>query len=468
MDDKDQIIAELREENRLLREQIVLLQRSVAELEKRLRLDSSSSSKPPSSDGLSKAKKKRTPVSLRESTKAYGGQKGHKGETMEQVSNPDMVVVHSVSACASCGVNLSDVAAKSIVKRQVKDVEIRAVVVEHQAEVKLCKCGACTTASFPEGVRAPMQAGLNIKAIALYLAGQFIPKDRLSEAMNGIFGIPLSDTTLFKHESKLAENLDLLYKESLERLQLAPVKHADETCIRINGKNCWIHVLSTEGVTYLRQSPSRKCSLPDMHGVLVHDHYSSYLKISNVSHSYCNAHHLRELEALIKYDKEDWAINMRALLLRACHLKNERSINERTIARFNAIYDKCLSQALLYHESLPALEGAGKRIKRREGHNFALRLAREKENVLRFMKDSGVPFTNNQAEQDLRMVKVKQKVSGCFRTTAGAENFAIIRSFISTLKKNGLNVLEGIRTALLRPIMLFECLPTIRALTPPA
>jgi transposase len=466
---KDQIIEALRKELKEAREQIVILMNRIAELERRLGLNSDTSSKPPSSDGLGK-EQKRPPISSKESSKPHGGQRGHKGKTMEQVSDPDVVVEHPVHVCSGCGADLSFVVAEKVIKRQVKDVEIKTVVVEHRGEVKVCQCGARTCGPFPAEVKAPMQAGNNVKTIALYLSGQFIAKARLSEAMEGIFSMPISDTTLLKHEHQLAQNLRAFHKDAYEYLQPVRLKHADETGVRIGGKTCWMHVLSTGHVTYLWPSASRKCTLTNLTGTVVHDHYSSYLSLPNITHAYCNAHHLRELKALIQYDKEEWAGTMHALLLCACCSKNNWSLSEHRISKFDAVYDTIVDQALAYHESLAPLRRVGKRgrDKKRIGHNLALRLQREKEGVLRFMKEPHVPFTNNQAEQDLRMVKVKQKVSGCFRTPAGAENFAIIRSFIGTLKKNGLDVLTALRTAVSRQMTLSEVAPRITVALLPA
>lgn len=473
---KDQIIEALRKELKEEKEkscrleaQIVVLMSRIAELERRLGLNSNTSSKPPSSDGLGK-ENKRPPISSKESSKPKGGQNGHKGKTMEQVANPDVVVEHAVHKCTGCGADLSSVVTETVIKRQVKDVVIKSVVVEHRGEVKVCACGVRTCGPFPEGVKAPMQAGDNAKTIALYLSGQFIAKQRLSEAMECIFGIQLSDTTLLKHENQLAQNLKGYHKSAYEYLQHVPLKHADETGVRVGGKTCWMHVLSTGQVTYLWQSSSRKCSLVGLTGTVEHDHYSSYLKLPNVVHAYCNAHHLRELKALIQYDKEEWAVRMHALLLCANRSKNSGSLSEHRISKLDAAYDVIVAQALRYHESLAPLGNTGKRgrDKKRIGHNLAIRLQKEKDGVLRFMKEPHVPFTNNQAEQDLRMVKVKQKVSGCFRTTDGAENFAIIRSFIGTLKKNGCDVLAALRAAVSRPIMLHEVAPRITMTLLPA
>jgi transposase len=450
----------LREENRILKSLIAALEDKVADLARRLSLNSSNSSKPPSSDGPSKSNA-RPPISSRETTKPKGGQVGHKGETMEQVANPDIVIDHPVHECGKCGADLSCVPVEMVVKRQVKDVEIKTVVSEHRGEVKTCRCGARTCGPFPPEVKAPMQAGNGIKAIALCLSGQFIAKDRLSETLKFMFGIELSDTTLLKYEAQLAQNLKGFYEAAHEHLKQAPVKHADETGMRVGGKTCWMHVLSTDRVTHLRHSASRKCLLPKLAGTLVHDHYSSYKRLENVVHSYCNAHHLRELKALIQYDKEEWAIHMHTLLRCACHLKNEGLLTDGRVNKLSALYDVILAQALSHHETLVALDPRGRtgKKKRSKGHNLALRLQREKDGVLLFMREAHVPFTNNQAERDLRMVKVKQKVSGCFRTVDGAENFAIIRSFISTLMKNARNPLEALRVAISKPVMFREVVP---------
>lgn len=458
MDEKDQLIALLKEENRLLKERIF-------ELERRLGIDSSTSSKPPSSDGLGK-KPKRPSLSSRESLHPKGGQKGHQGRTMEAVEVPDEIIVHPVQVCATCQADLSQSQAARTVKRQVFDVKIHRFVTEHQAEVKVCSCGACTTAPFPEDVKAPVQIGKTLKGIALYLSEQFIAKDRLSDVMEDLFSIPISDTTLLKYEAQLSHNLKGFYEETFERLRQAVVKHADETGMRVSGQTQWIHVLSNHEMTYLWHHSGRKCLLEGLSGVLVHDHYRSYLQLKTVQDAFCNAHHLRELQALMVYEKEEWAGDLHKLFKIMCHAKNEESLCEGKVTFFTRIYDKVLERGLRYHESLASLGGSPQkrgRTKRRVGHNLALRLLEFKAGVLLFLTDSRVPFTNNQAEQDLRFVKLKQKVSGGFRTQDGVKNFAVIRSFIGTMRKNGFNILDAIKMALLGPVKLSDVLPLYKA-----
>ena len=342
MTDKDIIIA-LLEENAVLKQKI-------AELEKRLGLDSSTSSKPPSGDGP--GKKNRPPFSLRSSNKSYGGQPGHVGKTLESVDNPDKIEVHKVQRCHQCQADLSQTNVEKVIKRQVFDIEIKRIVVEHQAEVKRCGCGACTTAIFPQGVKAPTQIGDTLKGIALYLAGQFIAKDRLSMAMEDLFGVPISDTTLIKYETQLSENLGLFYQQILERIQTTFVKHRDESGLRVGGKTGWIQVLCTMFFTYFWYDPKRKSLIETGTGVCVHDHYQPYLQQTKVSHAFCNAHHLRELKALMLYDQEEWASEMYSLLrIMFASTHRETSLPAKKIEFLQRAYHKVIQRGFDYHEN---------------------------------------------------------------------------------------------------------------------
>jgi transposase len=442
------------EENRLFREVIHSLKERIAELERHSLTNSTTSSKPPSSDGLTKQARK--PLSLRGEGKPKGGQKGHQGKTMQQSSSPDQVIVHEVHTCADCGADLKEVPFIDTIKRQTFDVIIQRNITEHQAQVKCCTCKAYTTASFPPGVKAPVQIGDDLRSIILYLSEQFIAKDRLSQVIEDLFSISLSDTTILKYEGQLAGNLKTFEKEALVYLQQNAVKHGDETGMRVGGKTQWMHTLCDPFVTYLWHQPNRKCLLKDLKGVLVHDHYQSYLQI-DVSHAFCNAHILRELKALIEYEKEPWALDMFELLRNMCHDKNEGTLDDRKIDYYQILYDKIVDRGLDYHEKLtPLPKPARGRNKRRIGHNLLIRLKDFKAGILLFLTDTQVPFTNNQAEQALRMVKVKQKVSGSFRTLTGVQNFATIRSYIATVRKNGGNVFEAIKLALKSEVYLSQ------------
>lgn len=439
----------------LLEAEVNRLKEIILKLERRLSTNSTNSSKPPSSDGVDK--KGRHPLSSRGKGKSKGGQKGHAGKTMEQVPNPDQVIVHPVQTCCECGADLSQAPVSEIVKRQVFDVIIQRVVTEHQAEVKRCSCKACTTASFPIGVKGPVQIGENLRAITLYLSEQFIGKDRLSQVVEDLFSVSISDTTILKYEAELAENLKDFQQEVLSYLTQTKVKHADETGIRVGGKTQWMHTLCDTFLTCLWHQPKRSCQLSGLAGILVHDHYQSYLKLPKLTHAFCNAHILRELKGLIEYEKEPWASEMWLLLQKMCHAKTAGELNDNRIKRFQELYDKIVDRGLNYHEQLSLLPKPAKgKMKRRKGHNLAIRLKNFKSGTLLFLSQEEVPFTNNQAERDLRMVKVKQKVSGGFRTQEGVENFATIRSYISTVRKNGGNVFESIKMALREKVHLFQ------------
>lgn len=238
---------------------------------------------------------------------------------------------------------------------------------------------------------------------------------------------------------------------TLSLVKEATVKNLDETGFRVGGKTQWLHVASTEDVTYYHVSPRRKSLIEGLSGTVVHDHWKSYYNLIGVEHALCNQHHLRELKAIIEHDKEPWAEDMRRLLrvaLRCRHFYAGKAIPLERIRWLTQIYDKTLKQGLAFHSAQTPLPCKGKqgRQPRRTGHNLLLRLLHYKQDVLRFLHDPTVPFTNNDAERDLRMMKCKQKISGGFRTTQGATQFARIRGFISTMRKQGLSIISSIQS----------------------
>jgi transposase len=444
------LIAALRAENAALKARI-------AELERRLGLNSSNSGKPPSSDGLNK------PVrvnSLRErSGKKPGGQKGHKGETLRQVTDPNEVVDHYPSACSMCGASLDPETSVGHSARQVFDLPEPAplVVTEHRAHDCQCAiCGAKTRALFPDGVNAPVQYGARIAAFVVYLLHyQLLPEDRLVELMADLFGVKLAAATIARMSRTCAERLRGFAETVRDLVAGALVKHMDETGFRIGGKTQWLHVASTALLTFYRVCAKRGSLLANVAGIVVHDHWKPYYTMQGVLHALCNAHHLRELKALVEIEREDWARKMQRLLRRACHAANlarERgvSLKPRLIECFERCYDAILAEGLGFHAAQAplaraAMKGAGNRrgrAPRRTGHNLLLRLATRKQDTLRFLYDPAVPFTNNQAERDGRMMKLRQKISGGFRSLGGAIDFAVIRSFFSTAKKQGWNIID--------------------------
>jgi transposase len=447
----------LQAENAALRSQVTVLMARIAELERRLGLNSSNSGKPPSSDGLKK------PVrvsSLREkSGKKTGGQKGHPGETLCRTDTPDVTIDHYPHACANCGGALTAEMATDHVARQVFDLPEPQplIVTEHRAHRCCCAaCGTQTRAAFPSGVAAPVQYGKQIAAYVLYLLHyQLLPEKRLAELMAHLFGVHLVTATIARISQDCAQRFQSFADVVRDHVTAAPVKHMDETGFRIGGKTQWLHIASTVLLTFYRVSPRRGSLLAQVTGIVVHDHWKPYYTLKGVLHALCNAHHLRELKALVEIEKEDWARKMQGLLRRACHATNlarERGVTLKPgrIALIERRYDLILAQGFVFHEAQPTLIPAEVkarrrgRLPRRVGHNLLLRLNTRKQDVLRFLIDPLVPFTNNVAERDGRMMKLRQKISGGFRSEDGAKEFAVIRSLLSTARKQGWDVLKAL------------------------
>jgi transposase len=432
-------------------------QERIAELERQLRLDSGNSGKPPSSDGL---KKKPVRVSsLRERFgKKPGGQKGHLGETLRQSETVDETVNHFPEACAGCGEALSEAMATDHVARQVFDLPAPQplVITEHRAHRCVCAaCGTQTRAAFPDHVKAPVQYGARIAGIVVYLLHfQMLPEKRLAALMADLFSVQLTTATIAAMSRNCATRFTRFATALSARIAAAAVKHLDETGFRIGGKTQWLHIAATVWLTFYRISPKRGDMPENLTGIAVHDHWKPYYTLEGIKHALCNAHHLRELKALVEIEKEHWARKMQRLLRRACHAANlarerDKPLPPRLIALFERRYDAILAEGLAFHAAQPALvraqpKGNGKargRKPRRVGHNLLLRLSSCKNDVLRFLSDLTVPFTNNVAEQAARMMKLRQKISGGFRSTAGAAEFAVIRSLLSTARKQGWNML---------------------------
>ena len=423
----------------------------IAELERRLGLNSTNSGKPPSSDGLKK------PVrvsSLREqSGKKTGGQTGHPGKTLSRTETPDATIDHFPETCAGCGAALSKAMATDHAARQVFDLpEPKPLIVtEHRAH--RCRCTACgtqTRAAFPDGIAAPVQYGARIEAYVLYLLHyQLLPEKRLAVLLADLFGVSLATATIARISQGYAGRCQSLVDTVRDHVAAAPVKHMDETGFRIGGKTQWLHIASTIWLTFYRVSPKRGSLMDNVSGIIVHDHWKPYYTLTGVLHALCNAHHLRELKALIEIEKEDWARKMQLLLRRACHAANLAReagvpLKPGLIVLIERRYDAIATEGLAFHDAQPALTKTAKRGRppRRVGHNLLLRFTTRKADVLRFLTDPGIPFTNNLAEQDGRMMKVQQKISGGFRSADGAKNFAAIRSVLSTARKQGWNMLK--------------------------
>ena len=335
------------------------------ELERRLGLNSTNSGKPPSSDGLSKPpagkQKRRRTGSLREkSGRKPGGQKGHEGETLRQVAEPDAITDHYPETCPNCGSGLTPEMSTGHGARQVFDLpEPRPLVVmEHRAH--RCRCGRCgrqTRAAFPAGVTGPVRYGARIGAMVVYLSHyQLLPEDRLAELMADLFAVALVPATVARMGRSRARRFEGVVEVIRDLVKSAPVKHMDETGLRVGGRTQWLHVASSAGLTFYRVSAGRGSLLDGVAGIVVHDHWKPYFTMQGVDHALCNAHHLRELQALIEIEKEGWARKMQRLLRRACHAANlarERGValQPSLVEGFRRWWDAITAEGIRFHEA---------------------------------------------------------------------------------------------------------------------
>ena len=437
-------------------EEISALKKRIKALEDRLGKNSTNSSKPPSSDWPKKRKNLR-----KRSDKAPGGQKGHKGHNLKMVENPDYTEIHQLDTCNSCGCSLKATAPTGYKRRQVFELPpIEVEVTEHRAEEKTCPhCGANNQASFPDGITQPAQYGPRIKAILTYLNQyQLIPYQRLSELFYDLFGHSLSQGTLVNTNRTCFEALKISEEAIKDKIISSPVVHFDETGLYTEGKICWLHVASTEDLTYYAPHPKRgkKATddigiLPNFYGIAVHDFWATYFKY-DCGHALCNAHHLRELKGIEDFYDQKWATDMALLLVKIKKAVDKSSevlgkLDKKRLDSFKGSYDKIISQGLA--QNPPVREGPKKRgrVKKSKAANLLYRLKDYWEETLSFMYNFEIPFDNNLAERDVRMTKVQQKISGTFRSSDGAKTFCRIRGYISTARKNSLSVIDAIQAA---------------------
>lgn len=435
------------------------IQAELQALKDQLNKNSKNSSKPPSSDGF---KKPRTKSLRKRGRNKNGGQERHKGHTLEPVENPDHTEVHKVNRCTHCGASLEDAEVNDYQRCQIFDIPpIELEVTEHKAEIKLCPhCNTRNIASLPPGVTSPAQYGNRIRSLMAYLNNyQFIPLERTCDFFEDLVGHRPSEAIVLQANETCAENVKPANEAIKEQLINSDVVNFDETGLRVENKLYWLHVACNSLLTYYCVHPKRGKDamdsigiLPQFDGVAVHDHWRSYFLYENIAHGLCNAHILRDLTFVHEQYEQEWAKEMMEYLLnvkneadQACLREDQLSPGQ--ITMFEEQYDRIVVKGIELNPPPPKEPGKRGKVKQSPPKNLLDRLRDYRECLLVFMYDVRVPFDNNQAERDVRMMKVKQKVSGAFRTVEGAERFCAIRGYISTARKNGCRVLDAIQDA---------------------
>jgi transposase len=457
--------------------QIIVLQAArIQALEDQLAKNSRNSGKPPSSDGLKKPSRNR---SLRKASgKKSGAQPGHPGHRLEMSANPNRIERHPVHRCSHCQASLEEAPVERLEKRQEYELPpLQLIVTEHQAEVKRCPCcGRTTQAEFPEGITQLAQYGSGFKALLTYLNQKhFIPLERINEFCEDVFHHSVGEGTIVEANAQVAETVEPINERAKQHLiETDDTVHFDESGLRVNQKLNWIHSASTKWVTCYHVDPKRGQAGIDRAGILpkrtgnsMHDDWTPYYSYSDAQHNSCNAHHLRELDFLQERYPQEWEGEM------AKHLVTIKEVVEEAVAQgltcltaeqitaFEARYDELVEQGLALNPVPERPPGRRGKIKQPPPKNLLDRLRDHKPAVLAFMYDFKVPFDNNLAERDIRMVKLKQKISGCFRSEEGAKVFCLIRGYLSTAQKNGVAALEALKIAMCSSPFVPDFLPAL-------
>lgn len=441
-------ILELQKQNRELMQRIL-------ELEARLKKDSHNSNKPPSSDGLKK-KPVSKPAFPRKKGKKSGGQPGHKGKTLEIIETPDFVEHHLPMKC-KCGEFLDKEQAEVLEIRQVVDLpEPKLEVTEHQKLGCTCgKCGHYNEGSFPQGINARIQYGVGVRALIVLLNIAFkLPLKKIQTLFGDLYGYWINENTIIQATKKCYTKLEASEQVIKQNLLQSVVAHFDETGMRVAGKLHWLHTCCNQLYTYLFLHAKRgkkalldtPSLLPDFKNWAIHDCWSSYFKFTDCQHGICGAHILRELTALEERDII-WALWFKRYLLTLYHLsdKGKSKLNEVLQQKALQLFDKIWNYADQIEPQPKKSQSGRGRPKGTKGRNLLIRFKEHKSAVLAFAFNIEVPFTNNQAERDLRPAKTKQKVAGSFRTFEGAQIYARIFGFISTVRKNQLSVFNELK-----------------------
>jgi transposase len=459
---KDTEIAALRTSHQaqldVLRAQVAALSAEVADLRARVGATSRNSSKPPSSDGPGKP----APRSLRKkSGRKPGRPKGQPGATLEMTSRPDEAVSHEPGRCCGCGAGLSGAAVTRTERRQVVDLpeQIRARVIEHRLVSRRCSCGTVTAGQAPPGAVAPVQYGPRLSAVCAYLwHGQFLSRGRTCEAVSELFGVPVSPGAVTGMVTRIAGALGGCMEAIRQALAAAPVAHFDETGFRVAGKLAWVHSASSGNYALItvharrgREAMDAAGVLPAFRGVAVHDAWAPYDTYAQVAHALCNAHSARELQAVTDAAPPGqwcWAAQAADAQRDLKRLTDASLAVDGTLDHIDpgkmAAARREYRSAVLIGERETAAR-AGPLMKKH--HALARRLRQRQDDYLRYTRDPRVPFDNNAAEREIRMSKLRIKVSGCMRSMTGAQAFCAIRSYLSTAAKHGIGMLDALTRA---------------------
>jgi transposase len=440
----------------MLIQRLNALEEEVEKLKGQKAKDSRNSSKPPSSDQFRKH------LNLRQKTDlTTGGQPGHPGTTLQMSDKPDAVVDYAVEDRCSCGYCLDDVPVESFERRQEINIpQIKPTITEHRAQIKKCpRCGQVHKGSFPSNISAPVQYGAAAKAAGVYLNQyQLIPLERTAELLNHLFHLPISEGSLVTFSRQAFEGLETTEQDIVERIRGADVGHFDETGLYVEKKRGWLNVAGTQNLTRYffhdrrgKEAMDAAGILPHFNGVAVHDGLKAYF-LYDCKHALCNVHHLREMKFQVEQCQQKWAKDMTRHLLaikddvgEAKKAKQPR-LPGHVLESHETKYDNIIQQGYEQNPVAPVEGRTGKRGRAAQSstRNLLDRFKKYRSEVLLFMHDFKVPFDNNSAERDGRMVKTQQKISGCFRSRDGAHTFCRIRSFISTMRKQGHDVFESL------------------------
>lgn len=461
----------LKKENEELRYLLKKALERIEQLEAQLGQNSQNSNWPSSRD-KGHHHQKRKPNLREASAKKTGGQAGHEGHTLEFSQTPHTMKRHRPERCAHCQRRFeAEPLVSGVQRRQVIDLPLLvAAVTEHRVESLRCRgCGQVSTGQFPEEVTQAVQYGPGVKSLAVYLKGyQLLPYGRIQQFLADLLGLSISQGTLENFMTTAAVKVGPVNEKITAGLIAAPVVHFDESGFYIGGKRQWLHSASTPSLTAYAPHPSRGHKalqtmgiMPHFRGVAVHDNWSAYWSYEQCQHALCNVHHLRELKAIAENFSQNWATRFKIFLLSAkaaverAKTAGKQALPQAKQQQINRLYSKLVTAALKANP--PPAEGwptGGRgRPKKTKARNLAERFELRRAVVLAFVFDFKVPFDNNLAERDLRMLKVQQKISGCFRSADGAQTFCAIRSYISTIRKQGLSIWDALNSLFSGPIL---------------